>query len=110
MFELFIDLRNEDKYKDAPHAGVLTTILNMYIQQSSVNEQPSYKPETPLEWAEQALLQANSTPTKAIAELELLRGVTFRPDRDSINLFISSNCEAALAYSHGKVIRGLNAY
>ena len=38
-----------------------------------------YIPKTPEEWAEQALLQAHSTPVKAMAEMELLRGVEFQP-------------------------------
>jgi hypothetical protein len=69
----------------------------------------SYRPKTPLEWAEQALLQANSKPTKAIAKMELLRGVELRPGRNHINLFQPPNCEAALAYSRGQVMDGVQA-
>jgi hypothetical protein len=59
----------------------------------------SYRPQKPSEWAEQALLQANSKPIKAIAEMELLRGVELRPGHNQINLFPLLNCEAALACS-----------
>lgn len=70
----------------------------MYIHPDIITEdRVSYRPKTPLEWAEQALLQANSKPTKAIAEMELLRGVELRPGRNQINLFQPQNCEAALA-------------
>jgi len=58
--------------------------------------------------AEQALLQAHSIPAKAMAEMELLHGVEFRPGRN-INLFEARNCEAALAYSRGQVIEDTNA-
>ena len=49
-------------------------------------------PKTPLEWANQALLQANSKSTKAIAQMELLRGVELRSGRKQINLFQPPNC------------------
>jgi len=82
----------------------------MYIDPSSLdNEQPSYKPTTPLEWAMQALLQANTAKTKAMAKMKLLRGVALRPGRDSINLFAAPNCEAALAFSRGQVMEGVAA-
>jgi len=82
----------------------------MYIDPSSVDkEKQSCKPKTPLEWAKQALLQANSAPTKAIAKMKLLRGVALRPNRKSINLFTAQNCEAALAYSRGQVMDGTTA-
>jgi len=82
----------------------------MYIDPDSITEeQVSYRPKSPLEWAEQALLQANSKPTKAIAQMEILRGVELRPSRNHINLFQSQNCEAALAYSRGQVIDGVQA-
>lgn len=68
-----------------------------------------YEPKTLLEWAQQALLQAKSAPTRAIAGMKLLRGVVFRADRDSINLFTPQNCEAALAYSRGQVMGGVSA-
>ena len=81
----------------------------MYINPNVVNkDQVSYIPKSPEEWAEQALLQAHSTPAKAIAKMELLRGVEFRPGRN-INLFQPRNCEAALAYSRGQVIEDDNA-
>ena len=71
----------------------------MYIDPDSITEeQVFYKPKSPLEWAHQALLQVNSKPTKAIAQMELLRGVELRPGRNHINLFQPPNCEAALAY------------
>jgi hypothetical protein len=81
----------------------------MYIDPDVINEeQVSYIPKTPKEWAEQALLQAHSTPAKEMAKMELLRGVEFRPGRN-INLFEARNCEAALAYSRGQVIEDANA-
>jgi hypothetical protein len=86
------------------------SIPKMYINPSSVTEEhASYKPKTPFEWAAQALLQANSNPTKSIAKRELLRGVELRPGRDDINLFQPQNCEAALAYSRGQVLDGAQA-
>jgi len=43
----------------------------MYINPSSLDtEQLSYKPTTPLEWAKQALLQANAAKTKAIDKMK----------------------------------------
>lgn len=85
-------------------------LLTMYIDPDIITEnQESYRPKTPLEWVEQALLQANSKPTKAIAQMELLRGVELRQGRDQINLFPPQNCEAALAYSRGQVRNGVLA-
>jgi hypothetical protein len=82
----------------------------MYIDPDIITEnQESYRPKTPLQWAEQALLQANSKPTKTIAQMELLRGVELRLGRDQINLFPPQNCEAALAYSRGQVRNGVLA-
>jgi len=81
----------------------------MYIHPDTAEEQLSYIPKTPLEWAEQALLQANSKPTKSIAEMELLRGVELRLGRNKINLFQPQNCEAALAYSRGQIIHDVQA-
>jgi hypothetical protein len=80
----------------------------MYIN-PEINDGQVYVPKTPDEWAEQALLQTHSAPAKPIAEMELLRGVEFRPGRAEINLFRSKNCEAALAYSRGEVMEGMNA-
>ncbi|KAF1964746.1 hypothetical protein BU23DRAFT_630633 [Bimuria novae-zelandiae CBS 107.79] len=82
----------------------------MYIDPDIITEnQESYGPKTPLQWAEQALLQANSKPTMTIAQMELLRGVELRWGRDQINLFPPQNCEAALAYSRGQVRNGVLA-
>lgn len=84
--------------------------LEMYINPDvPIESHESYTPRTPLEWAEQALLQANSKPTKAIAQMELLRGVELRADRKEINLFQPQNCEAALAYSRGQVRNDIHA-
>ena len=67
---------------------IISRYFEMYIHPDIITEdQVSYRPKTPLEWAEQALLQANSQTTKAIAEMELLRGVELRPGRNQINLF-----------------------
>ena len=71
--------------------------------------QESYRPKTPLEWAEQAVFQANSQSTKAIAQMELQRGVELRWGRNQINLFYPPNCEATLAYSRGQVRDGVQA-
>jgi uncharacterized protein DUF3716 len=79
----------------------------MYID-PEINVEQIYRPETPEEWAEQALLQAHSTSAESMAKMELLRGVEFRPGRVEINLFIHQNCEAALAYSRGQVMEGAN--
>jgi hypothetical protein len=82
----------------------------MYIDHDVINKnQESYRPKTPLQWAEQALLQANSKPTKTIANMELLRGVELRQGRDQLNLFPPQNCEAALAHSRGQVRNGVLA-
>lgn len=79
----------------------------MYIDPDIITEnQESYRPKTSWEWAEQALLQANSKPTKAISQMESIRGVELRWSRAQINLFPSQNCEAALAYSRGQVRNG----
>jgi hypothetical protein len=73
----------------------------MYID-PEINVEQAYRPETPKEWAEQALLQAHTTSAESIAKMELLRGVEFRRGRVEISLFIHQNCEAALAYSRGQ--------
>jgi hypothetical protein len=96
-----------NKYTDT----LLSTSLdnNMYIDPDVINKQQvSYIPKTPEEWAKQALLQAHSTPAKAMAKMELLRGVEFRPGRN-IKLFDARNCEAALAYSRGQLIEDYSA-
>ena len=85
---------------------IISLYSKMYIDPDSITEeQVSYRPKSPLEWAHQALIQANSKPTKAIAQMELLRGVELRRGRNHINLFQPPNCEAALAYSRGQACR-----
>jgi hypothetical protein len=55
----------------------------MYINPDIISEQ--YRPHTPEEWAEQALLHGHSISAESIAKMELLRGVEFRLGRDEIN-------------------------
>jgi Protein of unknown function (DUF3716) len=79
----------------------------MYIKPEIIAEE--YRPQTPEEWVEQALLHGHSASAESMAKMELLRGVKFRPGRVEINLFKPQNCEAALAYSHGQVMEGAKA-